>query len=342
MYYLQRGDVAAALRDFDSLLERDSDNWLARLAVAEALMNAQAYDDALRQLNLVIEQKPTPLAYTLRARLWTQQENLEEAVRDLDEATKLDPNDLGLLLMRARLYLAEGRNALAQQDVERVLQVRPDAWQAVELRSSILAAMGKFPEAVKDLRELLQREPDNVLLKLQLGLYLNAGNQPREAIEVYSQVLQADPQNAFALRGRADAYLSVGDHQPAIADYEVAVRVIEDDSGLLNNFAWVLATSPEDGLRNGQRAVDMALKACEQTEYKQAHILSTLAAAYAELGDFETALSWSEKSVELADEDIREDLRKELESYQQKKPWREKKEAPALEPATIPDAGSGN
>jgi tetratricopeptide (TPR) repeat protein len=316
---------------------------LARLAVADALIGMEQYDEALKHINLVIERKPSALAYTLRARLWTQQEKLDEAVKDLDEAAKLEPTDLSLLLMRARLYHAEGRNALAQQDVERVLQTRPGIALAIELHSSILAAMGKFPEAVKDITELLKKEPDSILLKLQLAIYLNAGNQSDKAIEVFSEILQADlqdPQKGMAFRGRADAYLNIGEHRKAIADYEVVFKMNAEDSGILNNFAWVLATSPEDEIRNGKRALEMGLKACELTEYKQSHIVSTLAAAYAETGDFDSAVKWSQKSVEMGDEDIKEQLEQELKSYQQKKPWREKKSESATQPETKVDAGT--
>ena len=155
---------------------------------------------------------------------------------------------------------------------------------------------------------------------------MNAGNQSAKAIDVFSEVLQAEleeAQKGVACRGRADAYLNIGEHRKAIADYEVALQLFADDSGILNNFAWVLATSPEDELRDGKRALEMGLKACELTEYKQSHILSTLAAAYAETGDFDSALKWSQKSVDSADEDIKEQLKQELESYHQKKPWRE-------------------
>ena len=74
----------------------------------------------------------------------------------------------------------------------------------------------------------------------------------------------------------------------------------EDDEHLLNNFAWVLATSPDDEFRDGKRAVELATKAAEQTNYETPHILSTLAAAYAETGDFENAKKWSAKAVELS------------------------------------------
>jgi hypothetical protein len=87
--------------------------------------------------------------------------------------------------------------------------------------------------------------------------------------------------------------------------------------------AWVLATSPDAKLRNGRRAIELATAACKVTDYKFAYILSTLAAAYAETGDFAAAVKWSSKAVQVGDKEHDDSLKKELESYQAKKPWRE-------------------
>jgi tetratricopeptide (TPR) repeat protein len=95
------------------------------------------------------------------------------------------------------------------------------------------------------------------------------------------------------------------------------------DPGTLNNFAWVLATSPIAAVRNGKRAIELATTAATVTDYKQAYILSTLAAAYAEAGDFKNALRWSEKAVQIGPPDQKEGLKKETASYKDKKPWRE-------------------
>jgi tetratricopeptide (TPR) repeat protein len=127
----------------------------------------------------------------------------------------------------------------------------------------------------------------------------------------------------MALRARGDAYLSTSKQAEAIADFEAALKIHQESDGLYNNLAWVLATSPDDKLRDGKRAIELATKACELTEYKEAHILSTLASGYAETGDWENAIKWSTKAVELGDETEIEQLKQELKSYEEKKPWRE-------------------
>jgi len=135
-----------------------------------------------------------------------------------------------------------------------------------------------------------------------------------------------------------------------VAIYKKLLEKNDKDSGVYNNYAWILATSTDDSLRDGKLALEYALKSCELTRYKKPHILSTLASAYAELGDFDKAVEWSQKSVDLAvdnEHDQKDHLEKELKSYQEKKPWREKlnengpdpSETPATSGTTSPEAG---
>jgi tetratricopeptide (TPR) repeat protein len=133
--------------------------------------------------------------------------------------------------------------------------------------------------------------------------------------------------------------LNLGEHDKAIADFEHVLPHYEEDQSVLNNYAWVLATSPDDELRNGKRALELASKAAELTDYQTPHVLSTLAAAYAETGDFENAKKWSAKSIELSKKAIeaaetdeqraerkteQDQLEKELARYEEGKPVRER------------------
>jgi tetratricopeptide (TPR) repeat protein len=173
------------------------------------------------------------------------------------------------------------------------------------------------------MKPLAQLDPSNHELQLQLAALYLAAKRPSAAIKVYSAIADSNEPPWEVFRNRADAYLSIGQHAEAIADYETAIKKQPEDDGVLNNLAWVLATSTIDGLRDGKRAIELAMKACELTEFKQAHILSTLAAGYAETGDFEKAQEWSAKAVEFGEGPVKEQLEAELESYRQAKPWRE-------------------
>jgi tetratricopeptide (TPR) repeat protein len=214
--------------------------------------------------------------------------------------------------------------------------------QALLLHASLLGTTGKHDQALAELNVLRQVMPDSPEILLQVATLYQATKQHDKAIAAFDELIADDPANILALRGRADTFLNQGKQAEAVAGYEQALKVDPADSGVLNNLAWVLATSPDDALRDGKRAIELATEACEVTEYKQAHILSTLAAGYAESGDFDTAITWSQKAVELGDEQTKGQLARELESYQAKKPWREAAppDEPAVDDTAQPEPGA--
>ncbi len=88
--------------------------------------------------------------------------------------------------------------------------------------------------------------------------------------------------------------------------------------------AWSLAAGGW-GRRDGHQAIEIATAACEMTDYKEASPLDTLAAAYAEIGDFKSAVKWSEKALAMVESDpVRtERYKRHLKSFRDGKPWRE-------------------
>ena len=88
--------------------------------------------------------------------------------------------------------------------------------------------------------------------------------------------------------------------------------------------AWLWATCPEESFRDGKRAVDLATRGCKLAEWKDAHMLDTLAAAYAEVGDFDKAVEWQAKANRLfVNADDRKKGEDRLYLYQHRKPYRE-------------------
>ena len=89
-----------------------------------------------------------------------------------------------------------------------------------------------------------------------------------------------------------------------------------------NNLSWIYATSPDKLSRNGEKAVALATQACELTNFKKANHLDTLAAAYAEVGDFKLAIKHQQRAIELARDETKSGLLKRLELYQTGQPYR--------------------
>lgn len=374
-YYLRKGEPKTALTDLRTWLDSDNENIEIKISVVRRLMetgekfDAEIQKAALSILDEAIEVDPdSSLAFTVRAQVNVIAENLDEAINDASRAIKLDQKNTRALMVRAAIFSDQQKLDKALEDVNEVLEIQPLQTEGLWMRGMILSQQEKFTEAIDDIKKLADNDRDNDFFQRQLAMLYNANDQPSKAIRIYNRILdqisdgvwEGQPpsrQVAFmtlrmeALRGRGDARLSSGAHKEAVADYEEALKltegireiqesegaekIMEADDGVLNNLAWVLATSTFDEVRDGKRAIKLATEAAEITEFKQAHILSTLASAYAETGDFDKAIEWIEKAIELnriaGEEGVDKartakqklSLRKEYESYKEEKPWRE-------------------
>ena len=184
---------------------------------------------------------------------------------------------------------------------------------------------GNYDRALIEVGEILRREPDNInayRLRVMIG---EAREDWENVIADVGQVLRLDAKDADAYVSRGNARLSLRQFEAALLDFRAAVRLDPDDPYTHNDLAWLLATAPEDKLRNGQEALAVATKACELSEWEDGVIIDTLAAAYAESGNFEEAVKWQKKAMEfseLMDKD-KEGAEARLALYLEGKPFRE-------------------
>ena len=343
-----------ALEDADKAIKIEPDNAPTSELRGMILLGLDQYDEALKSFDKSTELLPkNPLPYAHRGEVYRQKGDLQKSVEQLTKALELAPDSVGTLLVRAGVYYEMKNPDKALEDVDAALKLQPNLPQAHLMKAEILAGSNRIDQAIGEIQTLLKAAPDNVGLLNRLGSFYLIAGKPRKAIETASQIIAKDTENYPALRFRADAYLNIGKHAEAIGDFEKALALNKDDESLLNNYAWVLATSPDDKLRDGPRALKFATKAAEATKYETPHVLSTLAAAYAETGDYENASKWSQKAVELSQKDVdaakdddarkklqgeHDQLKKELDSYHQHKPVRERQTATDESEATAPPA----
>jgi tetratricopeptide (TPR) repeat protein len=146
-----------------------------------------------------------------------------------------------------------------------------------------------------------------------------------KAVADCTAALRINPRDALCYAARGNAHEGRKDYEQAIKDYAESIRLDPRLHYALNNYAWILATCPKDSLRDGKKAVAMAKKVCELTGWKYLNGLDTLAAAYAEGGDFKEAVRWQRRALEVgaADADYLGPARQRLKLYEAGKPYRE-------------------
>lgn len=326
-----------AKEDFKVWLKTDEENVPRFIAVAEAFRILNRLDEAAEIAEMATKKNDDDTRlFSLLGQIYLDSGKNEKSIEASSKAIEIDKRNADALALRASAYLQTDELDKALEDADEVINLQPESPRGRWIRSIVLSAQEKFDDAIEELEGLVEDYPDSADFKSQLASVYNAMEEPSKAIKIYDDFLGSDS-TARQYRGRADAYLSIGKHKEAIADYEKSLeklpkpdeKDLDEDtkaqvSGILNNLSWVLSTSPKDDVRDGKRSLKLAEQAAELTDFKRAFILSTLASAYAETGDFEKAREWAEKAVKLAESDEqRKGLKDELESYKKDKPWRE-------------------
>ena len=203
----------------------------------------------------------------------------------------VDTLDEHLYYYRGMAYLKLGRPDRALADLNKSVLVEPAYFPAYAGRAECFQKQGDTPRAIAEYDRLVELAPKAGLIAR--GNYYGDHGDPARALADFQRLLSLDPLSALAYNARA----------------------------------WMLATGPAG--RDGHAAIADAMKACELSHWRDTNSIDTLAAAYAETGDFEQALKWQTKAAALLNpgqsvEDITE-IKDHLALYQQHKPLHREK-----------------
>jgi serine/threonine-protein kinase len=145
------------------------------------------------------------------------------------------------------------------------------------------------------------------------------------AVAAFQRAIELDPADFQARHGLGQVLQQQGRYAEAEQAYLGAIQANPGFVPAHDSLARLLATCPDDKVRDGKRAIEYATTACEQTGWKNPLYLDTLASAYAEAGQFEEAVRYQTRALE--DPALKGDLRtaamRRLELYRQKKPFRD-------------------
>lgn len=227
--------------------------------------------------------------YYNRGQRWLEKQHYDEAIADFTEAIRLDPSDRNHFFARANAWSWKVNHDNAIKDFDEVIRLDPNYCEAYAARARAWFRKRDYDKAISDFGEALRLSPTTVNYLIDRGF-------------------------TWAMRKEYDK---------ANMDYTAAVS--RSPRWASRRIAWVLATCPHEQVRDGILALQLARMACDLTDWKAGQELDTLAAAFAEAGQFDEAVRYQTNALEdpICRGPAGDAFRRRLELYKQRKAFRE-------------------
>ena len=244
-----------------------------------------------------------------------------EADQDFTSALEKDAKDLASLINRAAAFMALGKPDKAVEDYSTAIGLDEKNGILLQQRAIAFKAAGKLEEALKDFDKAIEIEPKDIMAWMGRGFIYFQQAKHQAAIDNFAHVIELAPDTAVAYNNRGYNLQQIGKWTEALADYEKAIELAPKYALAWQNKAWLLVLSGDESLRNSREAVTAAQAACELTAYGNVNDLLALSAALAADKQFEKAIGWQEKVVQLLPEEDKAFAQKILGRYQRKEPF---------------------
>jgi tetratricopeptide (TPR) repeat protein len=321
----QKGDPDAAVRDFDACIRLNPADAAAYNSRGNARRDKRELDKAIDDFTRAIRLDPRfTLAYHNRGSAWRDKGDLDRAIDDFSRAIRLDPKYAPPFINRGFCRTDRREYDRAIADFSEALGLDPAAVPAYYGRGVARLANNEYVRAVADLTEAVRLAPDAAAARVARGAAHHRLRQYDDALADFAAALRLDPRCADALGRRAVTLAKLKKYAEAARGFEAAVGLDPTDR-LLRDYAFFLATCPDEKYRDARRAVELAKKAVEKAGRADGEYAAARAAAFAAAGEFGSAIADQQKALndETLDRDARTTLEARLKLYRAKKPYRD-------------------
>jgi Flp pilus assembly protein TadD len=256
-----------------------------------------------------------------------QRGHIDDAIAHYRSALQMQPDWWDAEYNLGTALLAKGQVDEAISHCERAVTMRPTDPDAQVSLGNALLQKGRIDEAIAHYQKAMMLQPDHFFARYGLGHALLEKGELNGAIQVCRSALLLRPSDADCHTTLAIALEEKGDPTEAMQHYEKALEVAPRSIPTLTNFAWLLATSHDAALRNGRKAAELAAQADQLAGGTNSIVLRTLAAAYAENGEFGNAIRTARSAMQLArmhgEDRLTTDLDQQIALYELGMPYRE-------------------
>jgi tetratricopeptide (TPR) repeat protein len=261
-------------------------------------------------------------AMNRRGQLKADAGRTKEALLDFDEATRLDGNCWRAIHNRGVLLAQQGDFEKAFDDFNRTIELNPEFAKAYSNRAALFVVASDLEPALADYSDAIKLDPNLAVAHRGRGRVCHLLGELGEAIDHYDAAVQLSPNDGYAVACRADLLTDMGRYNEALRQYEHAIQIDPRSSQAQRGLAWLLATCPDETIRDPSTAIKRAEMAIRLEEQEDSLAFDTLAAAHASNGDFGAAMKTLGHAISIAPENERDAYQNRLLMYQHQRPFR--------------------
>ncbi len=324
---LKQGRLDEAISEYQRAIEISPDLVEAHNNLGHCLLHTGRLDDAIAQFETAVQMRPRSVNYrNALGAAYAKKGMWNAAIVQFEKAIEIQPalaeahNDLGYCLLQA------GRLDEAVSEHRTAVKLEPGSPTYLDALANALCQKGLFDEAALEYKKVLELHPDDAEARNNFGYCLQQTGRLDDAITQYRKAVESQPGFAEAYFNLGNAYREKKMAVQAATSYEKAAELEPQFVAAQLNLAWMLATWPDAGIRNGAKAVALATHLNDLSGGKDPKILRTLAAAYAETGKFAEAASAAKLALALAQAqsgpELVADLQSEIRLYEANTPCR--------------------
>ena len=253
----------------------------------------------------------------------------DKAIEEFTQVLRFLPDDTGAYVNRGIAWRSKGELDKAIVDYNQAIRLDVKLPAAYTNRGIVWELKGEYDRAIADYDQAIRLDPTVALAYYNRGRFWRGRGEYDKAITDCNEALRLKPDIAEVYILRGVVWETKRDYDKATADYNLVIHLKPDHAGAHRTLAWFQATCPDQRYRHGKKSVANASRAIALSGDTTWLCSGTLAAAYAEDGQFDKAVEWQTKAIELAttgksatDKD-KEELRSRRELYKQGQPYHE-------------------
>jgi tetratricopeptide (TPR) repeat protein len=251
------GEHELAAEEGRRVLRARPDDASTRLLVAQALVRQRKFDQAIRELESIPEDRQNGETWYATGRVWAFKGDTAKARELFLRANEAMPNQPDILESLLNLDRREGRIAESVERIEQAALAEPDNARLTHLKGMALVLTGRGAEAEIAFRRAIELNPNDLTPYQSLAQYLAYTGRREEVLATYEKAVETRPDSAGLLLVLGSLYEAYGDLDKAREIYERAIQVDPDLAAAKNNLAYILAESGS----NLDRALDLAQEA---------------------------------------------------------------------------------